>query len=287
MGCLNIVCTSKPCDGLLYYSYEYCCALNEAGIETNLIIITRGNFKEEDYINSLKEKYIYVKYIHINDYIPNAGDVTLILGRNMLSIPYENINEYNENQRFTLHLLFDIIISVYSEQNVNGYAEALKYFNVKSTYDLCDHEVYLKGVGEQFEKIINFEIYQDPVENILVDNLFLGTNKDYYITAQKLIDNYDNYGIVAYDDFYVDKSLNNLWAPVKNLLGTFNTYVYCKEQFDPAPRIIQECRYYNINMIYERDKTLHDGGYVYWNRDFQKQNLNPILKAYDNVRQLA
>ena len=22
---MNIVCTSKPCDGLLYYSYEYCC----------------------------------------------------------------------------------------------------------------------------------------------------------------------------------------------------------------------------------------------------------------------
>ena len=29
---LNIVCTSKPCDGLFYYSYEYCSHLNEKGI---------------------------------------------------------------------------------------------------------------------------------------------------------------------------------------------------------------------------------------------------------------
>ena len=37
---VNIVCTSKPGDGLLHYSYEHCSYLNDLGINTKLIIVT-------------------------------------------------------------------------------------------------------------------------------------------------------------------------------------------------------------------------------------------------------
>ena len=46
---MNIVCTSKPGDGLLRYSYEHCCHLNYSGIECKLIIICNPKFKPEDY----------------------------------------------------------------------------------------------------------------------------------------------------------------------------------------------------------------------------------------------
>ena len=41
---LNIVCTSKPGDGLLFYSYEYCSHLNEIGIPARVCVITHRNF---------------------------------------------------------------------------------------------------------------------------------------------------------------------------------------------------------------------------------------------------
>ena len=41
---INVVCTSKPGDGLLRYSYEHCAHLNSIGIKSQLIIITHYRF---------------------------------------------------------------------------------------------------------------------------------------------------------------------------------------------------------------------------------------------------
>ena len=40
---INIVVTSKPVDGLLYYSYEYCDMLNKAGYSAQVVVITHRN----------------------------------------------------------------------------------------------------------------------------------------------------------------------------------------------------------------------------------------------------
>ena len=56
---INIICTSKPGDGLLMYSYEHQRCLNLLGIPTNLVIITHPNFTQQDYLNVLKYKYIH------------------------------------------------------------------------------------------------------------------------------------------------------------------------------------------------------------------------------------
>jgi hypothetical protein len=63
------------------------------------------------------------------------------------------------------------------------------------------------------------------------------------------------------------------------LLGIFDTYVYVKETFDPAPRIVQECKYFKKGLIYLRDPDIHDGGSVYWKRDIRHIDVSPILKA--------
>ena len=63
----------------------------------------------------------------------------------------------------------------------------------------------------------------------------------------------------------------------------FRTYVYTKETFDPAPRIIQECKYFGKNIIYFRDKNIIDGGSIYWKRKIKSPDILPILDGYKNL----
>ena len=280
---VNIVCTSKPGDGLLHYSYEYCCFLNDLGVNAKLIIIPNKKHTQQDYIDAINECYIKFENIIFNNYMPRSDDVTLIMGRSMLTLAYLDYNDYTEEQKLTLHSLFDgKLISVYSENHVKEYPIALNFYEPDKVIDLCDHEVYVNGVGDQFEKIINFSIYKPVVDNIQFKYLFLGTNKIYYREVEKHIKNYSSHGIIAYKDKYINQKYNHLFVPVKNLLGLFDTYVYTKPNFDPAPRIIQECKWLGKEVIYLRDKSIKDGGPVYWKRPAicltKTDKIEPILK---------
>lgn len=271
---VNIVCTSKPGDGLLRYSYEHCCYLNGLGlgIEAKLIIIPNKKHTQQDYIDALKEQYIKIENVYFDFYVPKANDVTLVMGRSMITLAHLDYINYNKTQQLTLHQLFNNkIISVYSENHPKDYDLALKHFNPKKVYDLCDFDVYKNGVGHQFEKIINFSIYKSFKHDIKYQYLFLGTNKTYYEAVEKVISNnwllYQSHGIITYPDEYLNPQYNNLNVPVKNLLGSFETYAYTKPNFDPAPRIIQECKYFGKKVLYLRDKEIQDGGPVYWKRE--------------------
>jgi len=280
---INIVCTSKPGDGLFHYSYEHCCFLNDLGISAKLIIIPNKKHIIQDYIDAINECYTKFENIVFNDYMPRSDDVTLIMGRSMLTLAYLDYNSYTEEQKFTLHQLFEgKLISVYSENHIKEYPIALDFYEPEEVIDLCDHEVYVNGVGEQFEKIINFSIYKPIVDNIQFKYLFLGTNKTYYREVEKHIKNYSSHGIIAYKDKYINQKYNHLFVPVKNLLGLFDTYVYTKPNFDPAPRIIQECKWLGKEVIYLRDKSIKDGGPVYWKRPAicltKTDKIEPILK---------
>ena len=116
---VNIVCTSKPGDGLFHYSYEHCCFLNDLGIPTKLIIIPNKKHTEQDYIDAINECYTKCENIIFNDYMPKSDDVTLIMGRSMLTLAYLDYNSYTEEQKLTLHSLFGgKLISVYSENHI-------------------------------------------------------------------------------------------------------------------------------------------------------------------------
>ena len=274
---INVVCTSKPGDGLLHYSYEHCSFLNSIGLKSQLVIITHKNFNQEDYINSLKECYVTYENVIFNEYTPASGDITLIMGRSMLTLAYLDKEHYSTDQLLSLRLLFkNNLVSVYSENHPKEYPIALKYFNPKKVFDLCDYDVYPNGVGKHFEKMINFDIYKPIKQDIQFDYLFLGTNKIYYREIEKVISNYKSHGIITYNENYINENYNNMFVPVKNLLGLFKTYVYTKSYFDPAPRIIQECKWLGKEIIYLRDKNIKDGGPVYFNRPV------PTKQMYSN-----
>jgi hypothetical protein len=290
---VNIICTSKPGDGLLHYSYEHCSYLNQLNINTKLVIVTHPKHSEDDYIRAIKNKYIHFENVVFNEYNPKSNEITLIMGRSMLTLPYLNKKDYTWNQLLTIQLLFkNNLISIYSENHPKEYKEAIDYFKPKSIFDLCDLEVYPNGVGKQFEKIINFSIYK-PIEkktNFKFKYLFLGCNKVYYDAIQKVIKDYPSHGILAYDDDYLDPNNNHVFVPVENLLGSFDTYVYTKPNFDPAPRLMQECRYFNKGFIYLRDKNIQDGGSVYFKRPancltdkVNKRNIDVLISEINNV----
>ena len=281
---VNIVCTAKPGDGLLHYSYEHCCFLNDLGVKAKLIIIRDHRFSEQSYINALNECYVKYENVIFDFYTPTSNDITLIMGRSQITLAYLNKHTYNNDQLLTLHLLFSgNLISVYSENHVREYPIALQYFKPKKVIDLCDHDVYVNGIGEQFEKIINFSIYKPIKEDIQFKYLFLGTNKTYYREVEKHIHNYPDHGIITYNDKFINPKLNNLMVPITNILGKFETYVYTKPNFDPAPRLFMEFRWLKKEVIYLRDKYKHDGGKVYWNRPIvcltqSKDKVKNLLK---------
>ena len=290
---INIVCTSKPGDGLLCYSYEHCCYLNSIGIKSQLVIITHHNFTIQQYMDMIKEKYKTYENVVFNDYTPLSKDISLIMGRSMLTLAYLNKSNYNNDQLLSLRLLFGgKLISFYSENHVKEYPIAINYFNPKKVYDICDYDVYPKGVGLHYEKMINFDVYKPVTNDIQFDYLFLGTNNVYYKEIDKQMKDCPNcfksHGILTYNEKYINKEYNNIFAPVKNLLGLFKSYVYTKTYFDPAPRLMQECRWLGKNVVYLRDKNIKDGGPVYMNRpvptkEIYSANINILVKLIKSI----
>lgn len=281
---INIVVTSKPVDGLFYYSYEYCALLNQLGVSSNVVVVCHRKFQKEDYIQAILKKYIHCENLIFDNYMPYENDVTLVMGRSMITLSWQDFKNYNYEQKETLYRLFsNNVISVYSENHPTKYPLAIDFYKPQKIIDLCDKEVYPNGVGEHFEKTIYFDIYKPYNDNIKFKHLFLGTNQQYYKAAEKVIDQFLDYGILTYQEDYVNIKNNNIFVPVNNLLGMFETYVYTKETFDPAPRIIQECKYFNKKMIYARDKNIIDGGSVYWNRNITKPNVSAILTAMEEL----
>ena len=282
---INIVVTSKPVDGLLYYSYEYCDMLNKAGYPAQVVIVCHRKYNQLEYVNSIMNKYIHYNNVYIDTYVPGPDDVTLIMGRSMMTLSWQSFNDYNEVQQRTLRRLFGgKVISVYSENHPTEYPKAVEFYAPKQIVDLCDTEVYPNGVGDHFEKTINFSIYKPYTNNIQFKHLFLGTNDKYYATIEEVIDQFPDHGILTYDADYVNPKNNNVFVPVENLMSMFETYVYTKNTFDPAPRIFQECKYYGKDVIYLRDKTLQDGGSIYWNRDIKEPDITAIVNAVERLQ---
>ena len=281
---INIVVTSKPVDGLLYYSYEYCNMLNNAGYPAQVVIFTHRDYTQLPYIDSIRSKYTTYENVYIDNYLPTDDDVTLILGRSMMTLSWQSFNDYTEHQQKCLCKLFGgKVISVYSENHIEGYPKAVDFYNPAQIVDLCDTEVYPNGVGAHFEKTINFSIYKPYKDNIQFKHLFLGTNDKYYASVEKVIDQYPDHGILTYDENYINIKNNNIFVPVENLMSLFETYVYTKETFDPAPRIFQECKYYGKDVIYERRDPGLDGGTIYWQRDIKEPNIQPIVDAIKSL----
>ena len=281
---IDIVVTSKPVDGLFYYSYEYCAILNKMGIESKVVVVTHRKFSPQDYKDVITNKYEHFENVIFNE-ATSDNNITLIMGRSMMTLSWQDFKDYTDKQQDTLRRLFGRkVISVYSENHPTKYTLAVDFYAPKQIIDLCDKEVYPNGVGAHFEKTINFSIYKPHVDDIKFKHLFLGTNPEYYATVEQVIDQFPNHGILTYDADYVNIKNNNIFVPVDNVMSMFETYVYTKATFDPAPRIFQECKYYGKDVIYLRDKTIVDGGSVYWKRDIKEPDVTPIIEALEEFK---
>jgi len=255
-------------------------------MDARLIIVCHMRFSKETYINAIDNKYIHNQNVVFNDFTPAEDDITLIMGRSMMTLSWQDFDRYRPEQQDTLRRVFaGNLVSVYSENHPEGYPKAVEFYSPVKIIDLCDTEVYPNGVGEHFEKTINFGIYKPHTEDIQFKYLFQGWNEKYYATAEKYIDQFPDHGILTYREKYVNIKNNNIFAPVENLMGLFDTYVYTKETFDPAPRIIQECKYFGKKVIYLRDSNIVDGGSVYWRRPIRPPNVEPIINAYRHLTQ--
>ena len=87
-------------------------------------------------------------------------DTTFILGRSMLTLAWQDFDQYTEAQQnicvnCLVIKLYQCILKIIL-QNIL----AVEFFAPKQIIDLCDTEVYLQGVGKHFEKTINFDIYK-------------------------------------------------------------------------------------------------------------------------------
>lgn len=270
-----ILCTSKPHDGLLYYSYEYSELLN-----CPLVIVPHPDFIEQDYLDAIEYKYkTNTKNVFFNEILEGP---TLIMGRSMMTLPFLNWIRYEEWDQMTLKVLFKNVIAVYSENHPKDYPRAKAFFD-SNVVDIGDTEVYENFNGIHFEKRINFDIYQKVQERQEFKYLFMGTNEQYYDTVMEHIDQYEDHGIICYDEEYINPLCNNIVVPIDNLLGMFDKYVYTKDTFDPAPRIIQECKWLNKDIIYLRDPDMRDGGYVYYHRLLDKPDIRPIERALELI----
>jgi len=277
---INLVVTSKPVDGLFLYSYEYCSFLNENDIDARVVVICHRDFTPQDYLSVIQQKYIHCKHVYFDNFVALDTEVAMVLGRSMITLSYKNWRDYTQDQQRTLTSVFKgKVLSVYSENHPQEYPKALEFFKPTEVVDLCDKEVYPNGVGKHFEKRINFSIYKPYEDNVQFKYLFFGTTPEYYEAVEKVLPNYSDHGILTYDADYVNIKNNNIFVPVENVLGIFDTYVYTKSTFDPAPRIVQECKYFGKNMIYARDKDLVDGGSVYWTRDIKQPDIESIVGA--------
>ena len=78
--------------------------------------------------------------------------------------------------------------------------------------------------------------------------------------------------------------------PVTNLLGLFKSYVYTKPYFDPAPRLVPECKWLGKEIKYVRDGFLEDGGLVYYYRtaptlSMYKNNMKNLIKVIKEINE--
>lgn len=277
---IDIVCTAKPCDGLFFYSYEYCAYLNNAGIQARLIVITHRKFSKIDYITAITQKYTTCDNLVFDDYSPGEQNVTLVLGRSMVTLAYLDFHNYTSVQQGTLNRVFaQNLVPVYSDNHPQIYPHAIDFFRPNAIADIADTEVYPHAPGLHFEKRINFDLYKPYTDDVQFEYLFLGTNENYYARSLEIIDDYPDHGILVYNEKYLDNRFNHVYAPVDNLLGIFETYVYTKNTSDPAPRLVQECKYFGKPIECQRNTTQRDGGDIYLDRDIKTPDIEPVLEA--------
>ena len=171
--------------------------------------------------------------------------------------------------------MFDVILHRFSgSQSIKRFCLDVFVPYSSSTKNITYAPVWFY-IFNQNQDSTEFEIGKTE---FFISSYFNKINKT-SVSINSIIKDYPDHGIITYDEDYINENNNNVFAPVKNIMGMFKTYVYTKDTFDPAPRIFQECRYFGKEVIYQRDKSIKDGGSVYWDRGLKDPDISNIATA--------
>ena len=106
--------------------------LNSLGIKARVIVITHRNFTQQDYLDVLKYKYIHQHNVLFNSLDGWTGDATLIMGRSMMTLSYQDFDSYTMQQQMILRTLFaGNVISVYPENRPSQNIRAVEFYEPK------------------------------------------------------------------------------------------------------------------------------------------------------------
>lgn len=293
---INIVFASDYFDGLFFYSYEHFRFLEDNGFDVKFHIFLRPVHTKNDFLNMLLGKYSDVSLDNIHFYDNNSSintfhGINFMLGESHLYHTYNRCQNASNSMhlKINLKMLMHLpIVIIHNENRPEIYPVAIKYFDPDQVFYLNDYDIYPNGYGQQYMKRINFDIYLPQKDEIEFTHLFNGSNDQYYESALKVIDEYPDSRVLVshiHDDKYRDKQI---LIPVEKLMNKFEKFVYTKDFFDPAPRIIQECFHYGKEVIYRRNLDIADGGSVYYQRgldgmDFNLSHHPEILEILKNV----
>jgi len=300
---INIIFNSDYTDGLFYYSYEHFRFLLDNNIETNLVIFLRFYESKNDCIKLLKSKYINVdltlekilfvdnntKLSKIKEY-DLFNKTNIIMGESHLFHAFNIIifqPEYSNTFKLLIKQIYkNKLFIIHNERNIIAAKRALDYLKPKQVIFLSDHSVFPNTKTYiHYSKRIYFDIYINPIENNIQNQyMFNGSNNLYYSNAINTIESNLKYKdfIILVDEHKIDNYINyQKLIPVDDLLGIFDTFVYNQTMFDNAPRIIQECFYYNKNIDYNRNVDFIDGGKIYYELGMSGEDFN--LSTYPKI----
>jgi len=285
---INLIYTSRPHDGLFYYSYEYGVYLSQLGYDVRLVIYPNFGHSRSEYLDAIQYKYKIIKAPVFGDRITDDfikdTRVNILMGRSLLLFA-KNVEQQYPNIK---KLLSNNMILVYNNNHdTNTQQKMVEHFSPKTLINLCDHDVYIEKIGKHFQKSIYPDIYSEHYDHPQFEYIMNGSNERYYKKARNVLHKYPDARILTYKKHFD----NDLQMPVKNLFGLFCTYVYTKDYFDPAPRMLQESSYFKKNIIFDRNSSIRDGGYVYYNRhlrgvDFNLRTNKTAKPLVDSIEEL-
>jgi len=168
--------------------------------------------------------------------------------------------------------------------------KSIKNNTNENIYILQDHRIYDKAKVNSIEyrKKILFSRLK-KVKKHQNRTLIYATKN-----CRNLSDNYyknilntfeDNFLILTNEEntlSFINDRIEQIKMPVPNLFEQFNKYIYTpiERQFDCSPRFIAECKYYNIEVVY-------DVNYIDKGLESRKEDLKNIktidLKNDDNI----
>jgi len=274
-------------NGCFYDTFEYFCLFKSLGYDCCFFMIVTPE-TEKDMMMSLEDRYdfddSFKEHIYHFDFfeatnvynkkifplrcktffIPGVSALDCMISSNLLMAyktmyvmydrPYEYLSdEFHRKKGFykNINILYDsrIIDKLNGFRNIH-YVKKIN-FSIFKRIEKSDDKTCLSLYCDH--KCYNVDFILKIIEEFKDQEFFIYT---------KSFGKFD----IKYYSLIKNKRVTLEQAPISNFMEKFNRFLYLPSVrgFDPSPRLLAECKYYNKDIIIygeERIKTIKDGGY--------------------------